>query len=273
MGGLGFLISITLSLLSASLIYLFGYSDKNTATSLIVCLIYAVLNSLIGIIDDLTKLRRKENAGLTPPQKLFMQTILAMLFLMARKHFFSDSTMVSLVFGKTNLGVFYYPIAGLILLGVVNCANLTDGIDGLASSVSATIGIVFFILGSAFKDTQIISVCLVAGAIGFLLFNAHPAKIFMGDTGSLFLGALAGCLSFSMKNPFIIATVGGVYVIEGLSVILQVAVFKITGRRIFKMAPIHHHLEKSGFDEGKICVIATISTLILSSLSFIFTGW
>ena len=267
MGGLAFLIAIGSSMLVSSLMLL--QKDLQAGISLVISLIYCVGNALIGIFDDITKLRRKENAGLTPTQKLVLQSILAVIFLMARAHYFNDATSIKFSFGKIELGFFYYVLTFILLLGVVNCANLTDGVDGLSASVSATICIIFLIIGYTHTDTIIISILTIGGALGFLLFNANPAKIFMGDTGSLFLGALAACLAFSINNPFVIVFIGGVYVIEGLSVIMQVITFKLTGKRLFKMAPLHHHLEKSGIDENKICVLAVLSTLVLSTLAFL----
>jgi len=157
----------------------------------------------------------------------------------------------------------------IILLGIVNCANLTDGVDGLASSIAFTIGTVLFLTLSDMAEISVISAAMTGATLGFLFFNVNPAKIFMGDTGSLFLGALVASLSFSLGNPLIAILLGGVYVIEGVSVILQVVFFKLTGKRIFKMAPIHHHLEKCGLSENRICILAVIATLMLSSLAIL----
>ena len=266
MGGVAFVLAITISLLISSLI-LFVHSERKLyGISLIITMLFALGNSLIGVFDDMMKLLRKKNAGLTPMQKILLQTVLAVIFLMARRRFFSDSTKVEFSFFTLDLGIFYYPIALILILGVVNCANLTDGIDGLATSVGATVGVMFLILGQSFCDTPITSSALIGGTLGFLLFNSHPAKIFMGDTGSLFIGAIAVGLAFSVNNPWTVVLIGGVYVIEGLSVILQVLVFKLTRKRLFKMAPLHHHLEKCGMGENKICVLAVIVTIVLSAL-------
>jgi phospho-N-acetylmuramoyl-pentapeptide-transferase len=265
MGGLAFIISITVCLITMSFI-LINAGRHALAGSLIISLIFCVGNSIIGIVDDLTKIKRKENAGLTPAQKLIFQFALSVIFLMARRRFLNDSTVISLADFKLDLGILYYPLAIILILGIINCANLTDGIDGLASSVALIIGGAFFIIGLNAPDVSILSSVLMGGACGFLIFNSNPARIFMGDTGSLFFGALVTCIAFSYGNPLIILPIGGVYVIEGVSVILQVTVFKLTHKRIFKMAPLHHHLEKSGVSEGQICAIAVFATLLLSSL-------
>ncbi len=268
MGGIAFLIAISLSLLTTALLLIYTDRSVTDGTAILITLIFATGNSLIGIFDDLMKLQRKQNAGLTPMQKLGLQTILAILFLMAREHFFADGTVINIGAFEINLGVIYYLFTLILLLGIVNCANLTDGIDGLAASVGAAIGIVFFIIGHKQSlSVSILSAALVGGALGFLFFNSHPAKIFMGDTGSLFLGALAVGIAFSSRRPMMIIPVGIVYVIEGVSVILQVIVYKLTKKRLFKMAPLHHHLERCGLKENTICIIAVLTTLIFSAIS------
>ena len=262
MGGLSFVFSISTVLL---LVVLYKYLAKDTfgVLSLLICLIYALLNSTIGVIDDLTKLRHNKNAGLTPRTKLILQFISSMLFLIARNIFLNDNTILSFRFIEIDTKFFYYIISLIILVGITNCANLTDGVDGLASSVAFGIGISMFYLSYLrFNTASIISISRAAATLGFLFFNVHPAKVFMGDTGSLFLGSLIAALAFEMKNPFIAVISSSVYVIEGISVILQVAFYKMTKRRLFKMAPIHHHLEKCGWDENKICLCALILTLI-----------
>lgn len=269
MGGVAFIISFSLTLFICALILIFSNS-KSEGLIILITLIFALGNAAIGILDDLTKLYKKKNSGLSPLQKILLQSVLAILYLVSGKGLFADGSSIFLGFGEIDLGVFYYPLLFILLLGVVNCANLTDGVDGLASSVAATIGICFAIIGyAAFTAAPIISSALVGGACGFLIFNSHPAKVFMGDTGSLFLGALTVGIAFSLGNPFLILPVGIVYVIEGTSVILQVLFFKLTKKRLFKMAPIHHHLEKCGYSENRICLLAVIITLVFSALSFI----
>ncbi len=267
MGGVGFILPSLLILLISGI--LLSSENREIGTCVLISLAYSVANSLVGVFDDLTKLHRRDNAGLSPMQKIFMQLFLAILFLMARAYYLGDSSVVEFSFGHIDLGFLYYPLAIVMLLGIVNCANLTDGIDGLASSVAFAIGIVFlFISLSSYLDVAVISSCLIGAALGFLFFNLHPAKVFMGDTGSLFFGALTVSCAFALKNPLIMVLIGGVYVIEGISVILQVLCFKISGKRFFKMAPLHHHLEKCGFGENKICIIAMILTLLLSVGAF-----
>ena len=264
MGGLAFVISSTILLLIAAIIQ--SNKSEQSSLSILISLIFCLANAFIGIIDDITKLKRHENSGLTPKQKLLFQSIIAIIFIMARRHFLFDTTSTQLSFFNVDLGFFYYPAALFLILGIVNCANLTDGIDGLASNTAIAVGIAFLLIFYEIEDSSVLSCALIGSGLGFLLFNANPAKIFMGDTGSLYLGALAVSTAFATGQSLNIIFVGIVYVIEGVSVILQVCVYKATGKRIFKMAPLHHHLEKSGFSETQICAISFTTTLIFSAL-------
>lgn len=263
MGGLAFIISVLfIGLIAAAYI---TSRDANAAVSLLLVLGYALANALVGVLDDLTKLKRKENAGLTPKQKLALQLLISVLFITARAVFFKDTTALHFSFGTLNLGILYFPFSLVILLGITNCANLTDGVDGLAGSVAFAISSVILIVSlMAYEDAALLSSALIGATLGFLIFNVHPAKVFMGDTGSLFLGSAIAAMGFSLGNPALLIPVCAVYVIEGISVILQVVFFKLTGKRLFKMAPIHHHLEKCGMSENKICVLAMIFTFLSS---------
>ncbi|MBR2343439.1 MAG: phospho-N-acetylmuramoyl-pentapeptide-transferase [Clostridia bacterium] len=268
MGGLGFALAVAVALLLGAAYFNLN-ADSGSALSVVICILFALSNALIGIIDDLKKLKRRENAGLSPLQKLALQSVCAAAFLLARAHFFADTTTLSFSFFELELGYFYYPLAFILLLGIINCANLTDGVDGLASSVAfAASAALFFISFGMFKDASLISASALGACAGFLIFNLHPARIFMGDTGSLFLGALIAGVAFSLENPFVIILICGVYAIEGISVILQVISYKLTKKRIFKMAPLHHHLERSGWSENKICIVAILTTFLLSLLAF-----
>lgn len=264
MGGLSFLLSISVTLsLCALYRYITGYGKE--ALSLLLSTLYALLNASVGIIDDTTKLRRKENAGLSPKAKLIFQFAISGLFLASRRLLLNEGVLSTLPLKLFEIEPIYYLVSLVILVGITNCANLTDGIDGLATSVAFAVGVsLFYFSFGKIDNGSFISLSLIAGAIGFLAFNLHPAKVFMGDTGSLFLGALIGALAFELKNPMIAVVSGGVYVIEGISVISQVVFYKLTKKRLFKMAPLHHHFEKCGWDENKICIVAMILTLLFS---------
>ena len=267
MGGIAFIITSLFCLGFCSFVF-YKSEESDALASIILITMYSTLNGLIGVFDDLIKLKRQKNGGLTPKQKLVLQSVLAVLFLIFRAKLFDYSTVLKFTFGSIDLGVFYYPLAILLLLGMINFANLTDGIDGLASIVAFSVGVVLFYLSASFyPDVASISVGIIGISVGFLLFNLHPAKIFMGDTGSLFLGSLIISSAFSLENPFIILFIGGVYVIEGGSVIIQVLGYKLTKKRVFKMAPLHHHLEQCKLSENTICIIAVFVTFILSIIA------
>ena len=267
MGGIAFIAvaTPTLAVLSS---YLFSANLRNSAISLLFAMLFAILNAAVGVIDDLTKLRNKRNAGLTPVQKLILQFAIAVLYVILLARF--DSPNISnFRFLGINLGMIYYPAMTVMLVGLVNFANLTDGVDGLASSVALAIAISLIVITkNEIPELSFACLTLIGICAGFLIFNFHPAKIFMGDTGSLFLGALIAAMSTSLRNPLMILLISGVYVIEGASVILQVAFFKMTKKRLFKMAPLHHHFEKSGFSEVKICVLAVLATILFSSIAY-----
>lgn len=264
MGGLAF-IGAVLLIWPLSLLLLRGYIDREGAISLSLLLGYALLHALLGFMDDLTKLRHRENAGLSAREKLIFQFLFAALFLLGRAYLLGDTTSLSTAIGSIELGVLYYPLALLVLVGTVNFANLTDGIDGLASSVAfGAAAALFFLSASNAAEVALVAVLMMGVTLGFLLFNLHPARIFMGDTGSLFLGALTVGSCFSLRAPTAVLSVGAVYILEGVSVMLQVAVFKLTRRRLFRMAPLHHHFERCGWSENRICLVAILLTLLCS---------
>ena len=240
---------------------------------------YGVCGGLIGCVDDMAKLRRKQNEGLTAPQKFLLQVIAAALYLLGMTLVCGMKTELTIPFvGATvDFGIFYYVVAMLLLTGVMNSVNLTDGLDGLCSSVTLIVGVFFtaagYLTGMAEPDGTLLllGAVLIGGCAGFLVYNFYPARVFMGDTGSLYLGGLVigGC--FMMKNPLIVIIVGIWYIVETASVILQVGYFKLThGKRLFKMAPIHHHFEKCGLTEIQIGVMASVITAIAAVLSLVF---
>ena len=269
MGGLAFLFSVLLvSLLGIPFVSL--TEGRTSALSLLLSLAFAFANAAVGAADDIKKLARQQNEGLTPREKLLFQFLLTSLFLFLRHILLGEGTALSFAFGTVSLGALYYPLVLLLTVGMINFANLTDGVDGLAASVAFGAGISFFYISSALSgEGSFLAALLLGASLGFLVFNLHPARIFMGDTGSLFFGALICATAFSLQNPFLVLPIGGVYLLEGASVILQVLIFKLCGRRIFKMAPLHHHLEKSGWSENRICLLAILLTLLFSLPAYI----
>ncbi len=266
MGGIAPLLSVICAS-SVFLLYL-NLSDKNINTApIVLTMFFAVGNSLVGVFDDITKLKNKRNDGFTPWQKLILQTTFATAYAILLVRYGVVDTRISIPFTEVtlSLGFIWYPLAVIFLVWFVNCANLTDGIDGLASSVGCMValGFVFLALHLSSSALLLCSACLVGGTLGFFVFNRHPAKIFMGDTGSLFFGALAVGCAFVSGSPLIMLPLGIVYTIEGASVVLQVVFFKFTrGKRLFKMAPFHHHLEKKGWTEWRIVLFFASLTLV-----------
>ena len=265
MGGIAFIAAITASLIIAFLL-IRQTVEKAEALKLLLLVLYAVSNALVGFIDDRKKLLKKQNdGGLKPREKLILQLLLATAFLVLRISVLGGTTAIVFSFGTLELGFFYYPITVFILLGMINSVNLTDGIDGLASSVTFAVGISFFYISYTVESSMTLcSAALIGATVGFLIFNLHPAKIFMGDTGSLFFGALVSGMAVLLDNPIMIILIGAVYSIEGFSVVMQVLCFKLFKRRIFKMAPLHHHFEKCGYSENTICIAAIIISFIFS---------
>ncbi len=274
MGGVAFISAIlaVCALMITLSVLLF---DHPVPTRLIITLIFATFNGAIGVIDDMTKFKNHRNEGLSASQKFLLQLFAGAAYLMAMSFFAGLTTVIHLPFTDfgLELGIVYYPIALIIITGIVNSVNLTDGIDGLASSVTLVAAAAFAVLAFFSSDTELslLSAALIGGCLGFLTYNFYPARIFMGDTGSLFLGAcIVGC-AFLLNDPLIILFIGFVYVAESLSVIIQVGSFKLTGKRVFKMSPIHHHFEKCGWSEIKIVSVFSAFTLIISVIVVVLT--
>ncbi|MCQ2514066.1 MAG: phospho-N-acetylmuramoyl-pentapeptide-transferase [Ruminococcus sp.] len=280
MGGFMFIISILLVTIISTLVYFFSgasivntfYSDVSRECAFIFAgLGLAVANGLIGFVDDYTKVVKKRNLGLTPKQKLIFQFIAAAFYLFVLKIAgYGSQTIIPFV-GEVDLGIFYYIIATVAIVGVVNSVNLTDGVDGLNGSVTLFYCIVFMMISSMLSCFGVSVMCAVsAGAcLGFLVWNFHPAKVFMGDTGSLFLGGLVCGIAFAVNMPILIILVGIIYIAEEGSVILQVSYFKLThGKRIFKMSPLHHHFEMCGWSEVKIVSVFSAVTALFGTLAF-----
>lgn len=235
----------------------------------------ALANGLIGLVDDYAKLIKKQNEGLLAWQKFGLQVVVAgiYLFLMTRLCGLDTSVSLPFVNASFELGAVYYLLAILFIAGMVNSVNLTDGVDGLASSVSLVVSAFFAVVAFYFsmRALSLVAGVLIGGLVGFLVYNFHPARVFMGDTGSLFLGGLLTGCAFIVGNPLIFLICGLVFVGEALSVILQVGVFKLSGRkkRLFKMAPIHHHFEQCGWSENKVVAVFSAVTLVCCLLAWL----
>ena len=227
----------------------------------------ALVMGLIGFIDDYIKVVKKRNLGLTALQKTVLQALACATYLISLAFAGLKTTWIPFV-GEVNVvsgfGIIFWPIAFFFIYGFTNAVNLTDGLDGLASSVTLVVSVAFMLMAGSFEmlGTNIMASALAGACVGFLTWNWHPAKIFMGDTGSMFLGGMVVALAFCIDRPIYLLLAGIVYLIEALSVVLQVFWFKRTGKRLFKMSPIHHHFEKCGWSEVKIVLVFSLVTLI-----------
>ena len=241
-------------------------------------LLLALAYALVGFVDDYAKIKKKQNAGLTAMQKLLLQIVVAAVFLsLLRLAGLLSSTIwipgTAIAFEIP--WILYLIFAIFVVVGCDNAVNLTDGIDGLAASVTVPVALFFTAVGFKQGNLGVIlfASALVGALIGFLLFNWNPARVFMGDTGSLFLGGAVAGLAFACDMPLILIPVGLIYICETLSVILQVGYFKIThGKRIFKMTPIHHHFELSGWGERKIVAVFTSITAVMCVLAWMLVA-
>ena len=277
MGGLMFILSLIICLLIA----LFVIEDYSVFYVLALSLCFG----LVGFLDDFTKIKFKRNLGLTSLQKALLQMavsaiFLYLLYLQGTVITNEDGTVpVMIPFAGVSFDLhplLYIFFAMFVMVGCVNAVNLTDGVDGLCGSVTIPV-MVFFTAVAFFKnqlDLALMPAALVGGLIAYLFYNWHPAKVFMGDTGSLFLGGAVCGLAFALNMPLILILVGFVYIMETLSVILQVGYFKLThGKRLFKMSPIHHHFEMCGWKEVKIVLIfAAVSAIMCLIAWFGVTG-
>ncbi|MBE6703260.1 MAG: phospho-N-acetylmuramoyl-pentapeptide-transferase [Ruminococcaceae bacterium] len=274
MGGVAFIAAIGVSLLLLFLFFLLWQGSSGLQWPFLVFL-YAFLCGAIGFLDDFRKLAKKENKGLSAAQKYFLQLLVSGLFLFLARAFFGVDTAIFLPFTngiRLELGFFYYPLALLYLTGLVNALNLTDGVDGLLSVTAGVVALFFLLWGysGGQGNVMMIGAMLLGAVLGFLCFNAHPAKVFMGDTGSLFLGGAVSAVGILTEHPLLLLIACGVFVIEAASVILQVIWFKLSkGKRLFRMAPLHHHFEKIGFGEWQVVALFGISGLLFASLAFL----
>ena len=265
MGGVCFILAILICLLGF-LVYYLCRGEQSKLIPLALTLSLAVMNGMVGFVDDYCKLMKKQNQGLKAYQKALLQIIAAVAYIFLMQKFGNIDTMLHIPFTDlyVELGILYYVFAMFVIVGVVNSVNLTDGIDGLASTVTLVVFCFFGFVGIQYlhDSLTLLSGALVGGMVGFLIYNLHPAKVFMGDTGSLFLGGVVTGAVFIINEPMLVFIVGFVYIMESVSVMLQVGSFKLRNKRIFKMAPIHHHFEKCGWSEAKVVTVFSIVTAL-----------
>ena len=252
MGGLFFIAPVTLLGIILSLV--------TKEYTLLIHIAFVFINGCIGFTDDYVKFFKKQNAGLSPSQKMVLQFSSAAIYIFCLNYFGCIDTGIAIPFTHISFDlplVLYCILAAVGIVFTVNSVNLTDGIDGLASSITAVVMIFMAVLGvkTANAEAMVVSGCVIGGTLGFLVYNFHPARVFMGDTGSLFLGAAVSSMAFILNCPLLIFFAGFMYYVESVSVIIQVWSYKTTGKRVFKMTPIHHHFEMSGWGEIKIVIV------------------
>ncbi len=264
MGGFIFLIAILVALFAATAVF---NIKLLVHVRLLILLVITFAYASIGFIDDYIKVVKKRNLGLTSSQKFALQLLVATLFVFYVNYNYVVSTTISIPFSnlQVDLGGLYLPFAVIVILATVNSVNLTDGLDGLATCVTLVVA-AFYLFFSIRVESTIVALfaaTVIGGLLGFLIYNHYPAKVFMGDTGSLALGGAICGMAILLEQPLTLLIVGFVYVMESLSVILQVASYKLTRKRIFKMSPIHHHFEMCGWKEWVIVVVFTLVTVLV----------
>ena len=288
MGGIAFIFTSVISAIVVGNVLL-----KDEMVDLIILSVSAVLFGVVGFVDDFIKVVMKRNLGLSAKAKFLMQLLVSIFSTVALWNFgiIKGELIIPFMSKMLNIGIFIIPLIILVQLSVVNSANLTDGLDGLAASVTLVISVFLTIVAFMMEKVAVtlvisvfltivafmmekVAVALFMGAlsgslIGFLFFNWNPAKVFMGDTGSLFLGGAIAVGAAMLKLPVILIIIAGVYLIETLSVIIQVISFKTTGKRVFKMSPLHHHFEMCGFKEKKIVFLFSGATVLLCALGYL----
>ena len=269
MGGITFMIGI----LAASLFLIPRYKEVT------VVFLFTISYGIIGFLDDMLKIKKKQSEGLKSSQKFILQLIVSVVFIVYLFKMYGFDYGVLIPFTGSfdtgvvlKLGIIWIPFALFVILGTDNGVNFTDGLDGLCSSVTIIVAIFFMLIGlkAGFSVTPVTG-AVIGSLMGFLIFNAYPAKVFMGDTGSLALGGFVASYALMCRIPVFVAVIGFIYMIEVISVIIQVGYFKATkGKRFFKMAPIHHHFELCGWSETRTVTVFSIVTVILGILVYLF---
>lgn len=269
MGGLMFILAISVAILIAGAEQL-----KLGGSGHLVVFLFALVFGIIGFIDDFQKLRHKANEGLTASQKFLLQLAASVFFTIWLRKIGYLTPNLYIPFINVEIAlpwVVYMVFAAFVMVGTVNAVNLTDGVDGLATGVTIPVALFYLAVASWYgrNDVGVLAAALAGGLFAFLIYNFHPAKVFMGDTGSLFLGGMVCGLAFALNIPMAIPVIGLIYVAEVVSDIIQVVYFKKTGgKRFFRMAPLHHHLELGGWSEVKLFCVFSLTTAALCVVAF-----
>ena len=272
MGGLMFIIGTIVAVMVCVPLYVVAAGTGEQMLSIVRVLsglLMAVAMGLVGFMDDFISIRKHRNLGLTEKQKLVLQFAIVIAYLASVRIAGGSSEMLIPFIGVVDWGVAYYILAALLIVGMVNAVNFTDGIDGLNGTVTFVVSVGFLVTAFVmnYMGIAILAAASAAACIGFLIWNFNPAKVFMGDTGSLFLGGIVCALGFGLNIPILIPLYGIIYIAEIGSVVLQVTYFKATkGKRLFKMSPIHHHFELCGWSEVKICAVFGLVSAIFCAI-------
>ncbi|MGL5329762.1 MAG: phospho-N-acetylmuramoyl-pentapeptide-transferase [Peptostreptococcaceae bacterium] len=250
-----------------------GLTRSSISSDMVIGLICVVGFGFVGFVDDFIIIKMKRSLGLKPWQKIVMQVALALYVSYYQYSSSPSATQLIIPFTDAviNLGPLYIPIMTFMIVGIVNAVNLTDGLDGLASGVTLIVSVFFMIFATSISNTDVavLAAATVGACIGFLGFNAYPARIFMGDTGSMALGGAVTAFAILTNSMLLFVLVGGIYFAEAISVMLQVGSYKLTKKRIFKMAPLHHHFEQCGWPETKVVFTFWIVTVVLAWIGII----
>ena len=269
MGGIMFIAGIFIAILVT------GWQDFSQGRfGALFVFLFALVFGVIGFLDDFMKVKYHKNEGLTAPQKFLLQLAAAIVFTVLLRYTGYLTPDLYIPFFNVSFQLpwaVYMVFAAFVIVATVNAVNLTDGVDGLATGVTLPVALFYLVVSLMWKvtDLSIFAAALVGGLCAFLIYNFHPAKVFMGDTGSLFLGGTVCGLAFALDIPLIIVLVGIIYLLETLSDIIQVTYFKLThGKRIFRMAPLHHHFEMGGWSEEKLFTVFTLVTVVCCVLAY-----
>ena len=269
MGGLMFIAGAVAACLVA------GFGEmRDGVFDHIAVLVIALAFAAIGFYDDYVKLKMKRNLGLTAAKKFALQALVAIIFLLVMRITGNVTSNLYIPFFNVSYRIpepVYYVFAAFVIVGTVNAVNITDGVDGLATGVTIPVAVCYVFIAFLWGDAAlgVFAAALAGGLIAFLFFNFHPAKVFMGDTGALFLGGAVCATAFAMDMPVILIPLGIVYFVETLSDIIQVTYFKLShGKRVFKMAPLHHHFEMCGWSEYRIFAVFTFVSAVFAALSY-----
>ncbi|WP_246476399.1 phospho-N-acetylmuramoyl-pentapeptide-transferase [Salicibibacter cibi] len=272
MGGIVVILALALSVLLVVSIF----TDLEFNYQIGLLMLVTIAFGLVGFLDDFIKVVLKRNLGLNSKQKLLAQLVVAAVFYFVLQQYeFSTVVQIPATDFSVDIGILYLLLVAVMLVGASNAVNLTDGLDGLLAGTSAIAFGAYVVLAwyAGFPEVAVFCAAVVGAVLGFLVFNAHPAKVFMGDTGSLALGGAIAAVAIILKMEILLIIIGGVFVIETISVMIQVIVFKWKGRRVFKMSPLHHHYELSGWSEWKVVVVFWLCGIVFAVIGVYIEVW